>query len=232
MKQYTGSGVLKKGTISPWQEMWGSEDELNTERDVLFCELMKQLEGHTAVDPCRCYMLYQLAKYTLIIPGDVAEVGVHRGGTAKLLSRVFIGTQKMVHAFDTFEGFPPPDPMIDVYGDRVLSEGLMKADYETTMDYLSDCDNLRVYKGVFPQTADSVVVQTFCFVHVDCDIYPSVRDCCQFFYPRLERGGIMVFDDYGFYCCPGAKKAVDGYFNDRPECPVYLPGGQAMVIKL
>lgn len=231
MNQYKSDGTLKRGTIVHWRAK-DVNGELNTERDVLFCELMEQLEGHTAVDASRCYILYQFAKYALEIAGNVAEVGVHRGGTTKLLSRVFIGTKKMVHAFDTFEGFPPTDPVIDVYGDRVLTEGLMKADYDTTMAYLSDCDNVRVYKGIFPQTSDPIETQVFCFVHIDCDIYPSVRDCCQFFYPRLNRGGIMIFDDYGFYCCPGAKKAVDEYFNDKPEHLVYLPGGQAMVIKL
>lgn len=231
MNQYRSDGVLKRGATVPWIAK-GPKGDVNTEQDVFFCELMEQLNGYTKIDPCRCYILYQFAKHTQTIPGNVAEVGVWRGGTTKLLSRVFVGTQKVVHAFDTFEGMPPPDPVKDLYGDRVLPEGGMKADYATTMAYLSDCDNVKLHKGVFPQTAKPIAAQVFCFVHVDCDIYPSIRDCCQFFYPRLNRGGVIVFDDYGYYCCPGAKGAVDEYFNDRPESPMRFPGGQAAVIKL
>jgi O-methyltransferase len=41
----------------------------------------------------------------------------------------------------------------------------------------------------------------------------------------------MLFDDYGFYTCPGAKMAVDEFFADKSEMPIYLLGGQCFVIK-
>ena len=42
----------------------------------------------------------------------------------------------------------------------------------------------------------------------------------------------MVFDDYGFASCPGARKAVDEFFNDKPERPLVLPTAQAIVMRL
>lgn len=42
----------------------------------------------------------------------------------------------------------------------------------------------------------------------------------------------MVFDDYGFLGYPGAKQAVDEFFTERIESPIYLPTGQCVVIKL
>jgi O-methyltransferase len=66
---------------------------------------------------------------------------------------------------------------------------------------------------------------------VDVDIYRSVLDCCRFFYPRLVTGGAIVFDDYGRNSCPGAKAAVDEFFADTPEQPVYVATGQAFVVK-
>ena len=42
----------------------------------------------------------------------------------------------------------------------------------------------------------------------------------------------MIFDDYGFLTCPGAKQAVDTFFSDRPEAPIYLPTGQCIVVKI
>jgi len=68
-------------------------------------------------------------------------------------------------------------------------------------------------------------------VHIDVDIYQSVKDCCEFFYPRLHAGGVMLFDDYGKWTCPGAKLAVDEFFATKPEKRFYFPSGQCFVIK-
>ena len=63
------------------------------------------------------------------------------------------------------------------------------------------------------------------------ELYESITDCLEFFYPRLVPGGVLVFDDYGFVACPRAKAAVEDFFRDRPEVPIYLFTGQAAVIR-
>ena len=42
----------------------------------------------------------------------------------------------------------------------------------------------------------------------------------------------MVFDDYGFPSTPGAKKAIDEFFLNRPESVFVLQTGQALVVKI
>jgi len=42
----------------------------------------------------------------------------------------------------------------------------------------------------------------------------------------------MVFDDYGMASCTGARMAIDEYFKGKPEVPLVLHSGQAMVVKL
>jgi O-methyltransferase len=44
-------------------------------------------------------------------------------------------------------------------------------------------------------------------------------------------GGIIVYDDYGFHSCTGAKIAVDEFYTGKEERPIYLPTGQCIVIK-
>jgi len=41
----------------------------------------------------------------------------------------------------------------------------------------------------------------------------------------------MMFYDYGFLSCPGVKKAVDDFFTDKKETPLYVATGQCLVIK-
>jgi O-methyltransferase len=68
-------------------------------------------------------------------------------------------------------------------------------------------------------------------VHVDLDIFASITDALTFFYPRMAAGGIIVFDDYGFPSCPGARAAVDEFFSQKPEVPFALQTGQCVVRK-
>jgi O-methyltransferase len=68
--------------------------------------------------------------------------------------------------------------------------------------------------------------RTYCFIHVDCDIYESHLDCLNLLYDRLVPGGIVVFDDYAQPKWPGATRAVDEFFADRPERPVKLASRQ------
>jgi len=42
----------------------------------------------------------------------------------------------------------------------------------------------------------------------------------------------MVFDDYGYPSCPGARLAADEAFAGLRELPVCLPTGQCLVVKM
>jgi len=172
----------------------------------------------------RGFFLFQCLKHLETLEGDVAEVGVYRGKTARIMAKT---TKKPVYLFDTFKGMPPSDP-VDFY-----KEGDMG---DTSLDMVRavmlGCNNAFIYPGFFPDTAKHIEDKKFSFVHVDCDIYRSVMDCCIFFYPRMVKGGMIVFDDPGFDNCAGAKKAVDEFFSDKEEFPIYLVGAQVLVIKI
>ncbi len=196
--------------------------------DPAFVRLFDQLIGYTLVDKVRCFMLYQCTKNSAQIAGDIAEIGVFRGGTARLLAKTSAPAGKTVHLFDTFAGMPSVDSSADLH----QAGDFANTSIEAVQAYLHDCSNVRLYKGIFPSTAQPIEQRSFALVHIDVDIYRSVLNCCDFFYPRMERGGIMIFDDYGFLSCPGAKKAVDEFFADKPEVPIYLPTGQCLAIRM
>lgn len=54
-------------------------------------------------------IIYQLARQALRLPGEVAEVGVYKGGSAYLMDAIF-DPDIPIHLFDTFAGMPPVDP--------------------------------------------------------------------------------------------------------------------------
>lgn len=197
--------------------------------DENFLKTYEAIRSITIVDTSRCFILYQLLKQVLSLDGEVAEVGVYKGGTAKLFAMILKNNKssKLLHLFDTFEGMP------DTSSKDLHSKGdFANTSLEQVSKHLSEFNLVQIYKGLFPDTALSITEKFFCFVHVDIDIFKSAIDCCKFFYPRLVSGGILIFDDYGFPSCPGVKDAVDDFFRDKRESPCYLSTGQCFIIKI
>ena len=48
------------------------------------------------------------------------------------------------------------------------------------------------------------------FLRLDTDFYESTKKELEILFPRLEKKGILIVDDYGHW--KGSKKAVDEYF--------------------
>lgn len=178
----------------------------------------------------RRYILYNaLTQVLRAVPGHIAEAGVYQGGTAKLFAQVSKGTGRKLFLFDTFGGMPKTDAAMDLHNEGDFSN----TSHAAVKAYLADYGSaVQLHPGFIPQTLDAVADVEFCFVHIDLDIYRSISDASQFFYPRMNPGGVIVYDDYGFSSCPGARRSVDDFYADKPDSPIVLPTGQAVVIKV
>jgi len=196
-----------------------------------FRAIYAAIAPYTLVSPDRAHIIYSCARQALRIQGDFIECGVYRGGTAMLLKHVLGEAgerRKRLLLFDSFEGMPENDAQGDSYRPGEMSD----TTYEDVAKRVLDGDQVEVFKGFIPGTFDAVRNHEFAFAHVDVDIYQSIKDCCEFIYPRLNPGGWIVFDDYGFPSCAGGRRAIDEFFAGRPENPIVLPTGQALVVKL
>ena len=182
------------------------------------------LSDRSIVSVDRQLMLYQLAKLTTSVPGNVVEVGVYKGGTAKILADVF--PDKMVHLCDTFEGMPPTAD-VDLHFEHAFND----VNVDEVKRYLKKYRNVAFHVGLFPQEFPYLKSLSYCFAHVDCDIYQSVKDCCEMFWCRMYPGGIILFDDYGSPSTPGAKLAVDEFCEKHSINKVYLPTGQCFILR-
>lgn len=175
----------------------------------------------------RKYTLDQLMKLVASVEGDTAECGAFRGASSYLICRRIVGMGKKHHVFDSFEGLSDPRAEDGAYwkgGDLSSGEGVIR-------DSLKDFNNVVYHKGWIPHKFYEVEDSKFSFVHLDVDLYQPTIDSLEFFYERVSPGGIILCDDYGFITCPGAKKAMDSFFADKPEEIVSLPTGQGFVVK-
>jgi O-methyltransferase len=171
------------------------------------------------------YQIIELVKATGKIPGALAEVGVFRGGTARLICEA--KGDRDLHLFDTWEGLPEPTE-----ADR--GSGFRNRDYVASMQetskYLSGYSGVHFYQGLFPATADRIRDLKFSFVHLDVDLYVATVSGLEFFYPRMSRGGVIISHDY---YSPGVRTAVDEFFRDKPEIVVQQPASaHCIIVKL
>ena len=191
-----------------------------------FAACFARLAPYTLVPPERCFTLASLAIQASRLDGEVWECGVYRGGTAMLLAQLLASAGRTLRLFDTFEGMPAVDSALDYHQAGDFAETSVEA-----VRSLVPGNFVHIYKGLMPDTFRGLEGSRIALAHVDVDIYSSIMACCEFIYPRLCQGGIMVFDDYGVVTCPGARKAVDHYFADKSVVPLVLQTGQAVVFK-
>jgi O-methyltransferase len=217
---------LYRPLFSPW---FGGGDRA-------FREIYEPIRPYSLVSSDRSYVLYTAARQAAAVHGTRGEwweCGVYKGGTAMLLAAMIErvtpdDTNKSdpitLRLFDTFAGMPETDAARDVHrrGDFAdTDERAVRARVPQPF--------VRLHAGLIPQSFEGLERARVALAHVDVDIYSSVTDCCRFIYPRMLGGGFMIFDDYGFDTCPGARQAVDEFFEAKPEVPFVLPTGQALV---
>jgi len=205
-------------TYSPWWEAW-------------FNDVIEPIKGKTLISEDRCYMLHSLCKYSSYLPGDFAECGAYKGGSAYLIAKTIQSAinGRRLHLFDTFGGMP--DTVIKGVDDHMAGD-FADTSLMSVKQYLSPFPFIVFHPGLIPGPLKDVSDRQFSFLHVDVDIYQTTLDCLMFFYERMVKGGIIIFDDYGFLECKGERKAVDEFFAEKKETPMSLPTGQCLVIKL
>jgi len=191
-----------------------------------FTKLIREIKKENKVQlyTTEAYQLYCFVKSTVDIEGDIAEVGVYKGGSARIICEAR-SSSKSVYLFDTFEGLPY---VVDKDIDEEYKKGHGATSFDATKEYLAEYDNVYFYKGIFPHTASSVKDKVFSFVNIDVNVYRSTLDCLEFFWPRMSRGGIILSHDYTH---KGVKKAFDEFFKDKPEVVIKLFGSHCMIVK-
>ena len=187
-------------------------------------------ESKAIVRPTNLYFLHQACLQGIAAgAGEIWELGVFQGESAAFLASLSASCGRTLRLFDTFEGMPETDPVLDRFhkgGD--FSDTSLQRVRDRVLPINPD---VQFCPGFVPDTFAGYENATISFAHVDLDIYHPIKASCEFIFPRMPVGGAMIFDDYGWASCPGARQAVDEYFEHRPEIVFSLPTAQALVIK-
>jgi O-methyltransferase len=196
--------------------------------DAIFSGYFSAIKNYTLNSSVRCYIIYSLFRQCASLDGEIWECGVYKGGTAllmKLLRDDFMRNAR-VCLFDSFKGMPETHVSRDVHKAGDFADTSLES-----VKRLVGIEGVAYHAGFIPSTFEGLNSDAIAFAHIDLDLYDAILESCKFIYPRLLKGGVMVFDDYGFPSCPGARKAVDEFFSEKPEFPVVMPSGQCFVVK-
>jgi len=162
------------------------------------------------------------------LSGNLAEIGVYKGGSAEIIAKNK-NEHKKLFLFDTFEGMPE----INENDNHHKKNDFNDTSFEKVKELLESYKNVFIYKGIFPQQNSEIIKEEkFSLVHLDVDIYESYKNCLEFFYSRLISGGLLILDDYNAVTCAGAKLAVDEFFKFKPEKPIWDTFSQAVIVKI
>jgi Macrocin-O-methyltransferase (TylF) len=185
-----------------------------------FSKLYRQVRGRTICSVARLRGLHDGVKYVVEnhLPGDLVECGCARGGSAALmaLSLRQLGDGRNLWLFDTFEGLPAPTPDDPDYEIADLFTGSCLGPVDEVSEFFQEqgvAHGVEFVKGLFQDTIPRSPIEQIALLHIDGDWYESVKVCLDGLYDRVVAGGIIQFDDYGYW--KGARKAVDEFMAKR-----------------
>jgi O-methyltransferase len=168
-------------------------------------------------------LIRQTRQETSMVLLDSEAFSIYRGGSARLICEE--KGERSLHLFDTFDGLPEATEW-----DPKFRKGGFASSLDQVQGYLQRFPRVHYHKGLFPDTAHGLDDLSFSFVHLDVDLYQSTLSGLEWFYPRLNRGGVLISHDYTI--AKGVRKAFDEFFLDKPECLIELSGSQVAFVKL
>ena len=202
--------------------------------------ILKSLK-YSMTTSIRMWALLQSAKEVLKkkIKGDFVECGVWRGGNIILLKNILEQhkIKKNVYGFDTFQGMTEPtrhDVDTENNSASILMKKTSKNDQEFSIWAYSSLEKTKknIYKNIKSKknlkliqgkVEDTLVIKEnvpkkISLLRLDTDWYESTKVELEILYPLLQKGGILIIDDYGHF--KGCRKAVDEYFSKHKKKPM------------
>lgn len=163
-------------------------------------------------DYVRLKTLEALCRRLTQVPGDIAELGVYRGGFARCLNALL--PERTLLIFDTFKGFSREEAA--GYG-----PGFAAAHRNTAVDrvlsVLPHPEQAILRPGLFPSSAEGLEERRFALVSLDVDLEESTFQGLRWFLPRILPGGCLLLHDYDNPKLPGVRSALKRYEEETGE---------------
>ncbi len=177
----------------------------------------------------RLNTLIWAAEHALQIDGDLIECGVWRGFCSAVVAQYlnFENIPKNFYLYDTFDGIPEEYDSEKHDSPAFAEPGL----YEKVVARFQIYPNVRIIKGVVPDSFEQAVPEKISFLHLDMNSSKSEIAALEVLFDRVTPGGLIVFDDYGWTGYRAQQLAEDAFMAKRGYKILELPTGQGLLIK-
>jgi O-methyltransferase len=151
------------------------------------------------------------------LEGDIIECGCWKGGMSIFLGKLF--EEKNVWVLDSFEGFQPLDYATYQYHDEPHHPGYdssIKANHLEVINnfkhYGLESPRVQILKGFVKDTLSDVNTDKIALLRIDVDAYSATREILDHLYPKVVKGGYIIFDDS---CLIQTVDAFCDYFEEK-----------------
>jgi O-methyltransferase len=155
------------------------------------------------------------------VPGIVVECGVWRGGMSAAIADVLDDDTREYFLFDSFEGLPDAKEIDgesalewqqNTLDPRYFDNCTAEMGYAEKAMRKAGCTNFKLVKGWFSETLPLFKPEKpIAILRLDGDWYDSTMECLVHLYPKVQKGGLILIDDY--YIWDGCSRAVHDYLS-------------------
>lgn len=163
------------------------------------------------------------------VEGDLVEIGVCKGGSSMCMALSSLRHENLrhIHLYDTFAGMSKPCKRdVKFSSNATANEVMQKWEQLQKEEYNEWCYGsltevkINMERTKYPKelihyylgdvTKDTPFIpEKIALLRIDVDFYEPTLAALEKFYPKLQKGGILIMDD--FNCWVGAQKAWTEY---------------------
>lgn len=189
-----------------------------------------------AVDPkieWRAHVACWAAANGYKLGGAFVECGVNKGFLSRIIID-YLGVQKVpdFYLLDTFSGFSEKYLSKDegarlkkwyaTYGHGASRQAGM---YDDVVRTFSDCPQVKIVKGIVPETLQEVQVDKIAYLSLDMNCTAPEIAALEYFWPKMVPGAYVVIDDYGWISHVEQRDAFDNWAKKAGIPILSLPTG-------
>lgn len=170
-------------------------------------------------------------------PLHAAELGVYRGRSLQVLMTEGLASGANLHwtGIDTFAGLPPLSeidrqlaPENSAYLLRPAYDDTTRREVQAFLEPIGIGDRMALHQGLLADVLSTLPERQYVFVNLSIKTHEAHTQALEYFYPRMRRGGVIVFDDIYNRRFPMAETAVNTFLQDKPEQIFQLTGTDAV----
>ena len=156
----------------------------------------------------KCFELIEQIKN---IKGDVVEFGVWNGNNLVTMKKIFdyFKIKKNIIGYDNFKGMPTPDKKNYFVGEIDLINYIKKFFRLGNIKIIKDdIMNLEKHYKEFPKLS---------MIYIDCDLYKTTSKILETLSNKLNKKGLIVFDEANFNINKGEGKAAREFYKKNKK---------------